>query len=208
LRISVRMTKGDMQLDKADSPDYSLVARLHSECLPDGFLTQLGIPFLSFLYYNISQYPKGTVIVAREGTEVAGFVTGVGNTRNFYRYFIGNNFFRAAWLIFPALFKKGILFRIWKTVCCPQQGNKPDWPAAELFSLAVHPDYRGRGVAGQLFDGLVAHFRKNGINEFKIVAGAELARAQRFYEHKGCQRAGMIEVHGGSRSIVYTFNIS
>jgi ribosomal protein S18 acetylase RimI-like enzyme len=68
-------------------------------------------------------------------------------------------------------------------------------PAAELLSLAVLPQFRGRDYASrtgwyvsrELFDAAKAYFRDNGISEFYLIVDADNLAALRFYRSAGCR---------------------
>ena len=75
-------------------------------------------------------------------------------------------------------------------------------PAAELLSIAVDPAYRGRGIAEDLYAGLKLFFATCGLGEFKIIVGAPLATAHRFYRRMGAVPVAEIEVHRGAASTV------
>jgi ribosomal protein S18 acetylase RimI-like enzyme len=79
----------------------------------------------------------------------------------------------------------------------------PTLPAAELLSIAVDPALRGRGHADGLYRQLTAFFADQGLTEYKIVVGAALAPAHRFYRRMGAEPVAEIEVHQGARSVVY-----
>jgi GNAT superfamily N-acetyltransferase len=77
------------------------------------------------------------------------------------------------------------------------------WPSYELLSIAVDPSSRGRGVSDRLYMGLVDHCRSSGIASFRIVVGAGLDSAHRFYSRMGAEVVGNVQVHGGQDSLVY-----
>ena len=75
-------------------------------------------------------------------------------------------------------------------------------PQEELRSIAVDPPYRGIGCAEDLFEKLCSSFRANGVEAFKVLVGADLARAHSFYRKLGCYEQKSIRVHRGSSTVV------
>ncbi len=64
---------------------------------------------------------------------------------------------------------------------------------AEVRSLAVHPDYRGKGVAGRLVDACRARGRERGIKQLLAVTSEP-----KFFEARG------FTVHSGWRTAVFS----
>ena len=56
---------------------------------------------------------------------------------------------------------------------------------AEVMNVAVHPDYRGQGIAGQLMDALLAAGEAHGVKEFTLEVRAGNAAAIHVYEAHG-----------------------
>lgn len=84
----------------------------------------------------------------------------------------------------------------------------PLLPNAELLSVAVSPAYRGQGHAEALYTELKGFFARRDLGSFKILAGAPLAPAHRFYRRMSAVPTAVIAVHQGASSTVYvqTFN--
>lgn len=76
-------------------------------------------------------------------------------------------------------------------------------PTTELFSIAVDTAHRGKGHAEELYRKLERHFRSRGEPGFRIVVGAALLPAHRFYQRMGAQAVAQVEVHRGEQSVVY-----
>jgi len=54
---------------------------------------------------------------------------------------------------------------------------------------------------------MVNEFASQSVNRFKVIVGADLTPACRFYEHAGCVLHSEIEVHAGMKSRVYVWGI-
>lgn len=196
-----------MSADRRGRELYRRVAQLHLENIHLGFLSSLGLPFLTLLYQAIDEEPSSVLIVAERDGAIVGFVAGAVGMRPIYRRMLKRwpRLFLALWL--PAL-KPASAWRMLETLRHVLTGGArseghADLPDAELLSIAVDPAHRGRQVAQSLFQQLREHFLAKGIARFRIVVGAELGPAHRFYRNLGAVPVSEIEVHRGARSTVY-----
>jgi ribosomal protein S18 acetylase RimI-like enzyme len=68
-------------------------------------------------------------------------------------------------------------------------GDDDTWPVgahlAELISLAVAPDARGRGLGTALMDAVDAELERRGVRDLEVAVMAGNDRARRFYERRG-----------------------
>jgi len=80
--------------------------------------------------------------------------------------------------------------------------NSADIPA-ELFSIAVSPKARGKGLAPKLYTRLVEYFKNHDVEAFRIIVGKDLLPAHKFYLKMGAQKEGELELHAGETSTLY-----
>jgi [ribosomal protein S18]-alanine N-acetyltransferase len=71
-------------------------------------------------------------------------------------------------------------------VTCMRGSRAPD--AAELVSLAVHPESRGRGAASTLMRGTVRRLRLRKVLRFSLMVRVSNETARRFYERNGFRK--------------------
>jgi ribosomal protein S18 acetylase RimI-like enzyme len=68
-------------------------------------------------------------------------------------------------------------------------GDDDTWPVgahlAELISLAVAPDARGRGLGTALMDAVDAELERRGVRDLEVAVMAGNDRARSFYERRG-----------------------
>jgi ribosomal protein S18 acetylase RimI-like enzyme len=187
-----------------DRTVYRRVAELHAQNIDQGFLSSLGPGFLSLLYQAIDECPESTLIPAREQGQIVGFVAGTQGMRAVYRQLLGH-WPRLSLSLAPSLLIPRRLLRIIEILRYSRGSDheEPKLPAAELLSIAVDPAFRGRGHGDGLYRQLTAFFADQGLMEYKIVVGAALAPAHRFYRRMGAEPVSEIEVHQGARSVVY-----
>ncbi|MBZ0306732.1 MAG: GNAT family N-acetyltransferase [Anaerolineae bacterium] len=195
-----------MDIRLAKTSDSRPVAELHQRLLDQSFLGSLGCGFLNNLYRALAEYDRGILLIAEAEGLMVGFIAGVYHTGDFYKYFLRRHFIVASLAILPKAFNVHVLKRLWETATYSRKEETvPDAPHAELLSMAVVGEQHGTGVARHLFEQLTEEFTRRGIDQFKIVAGAELHRANAFYRKMGCHELGEMEVHAGDQSIIYLF---
>lgn len=194
-----------MQIRKANSSDCQSIAELHKRNLDQSFLGTLGVNFLRLLYQALVLYPGGFLIIAAESDEIVGFVSGVDNVKKFYKFFIGKKWPQAIFTLLPNLFSINNLKKIFETSRYGKHQDDIIAPDAELLSIALDEKYRGRGISAQLFERLAREFTTGGIHQFKIIVGASLLPARKFYQKMGCVNVAKTEIHHGQESEVLIF---
>ncbi|HIE00590.1 MAG TPA: GNAT family N-acetyltransferase [Thiotrichaceae bacterium] len=188
--------------------ELKAVAALHSQSINLGFLSQLGNSFLFYLYKSLSESDGSILILAKYEDDIVGFVSGSVGLGSVYKHLVRHHFVGVALALTPNIFSLSKLKRIFETLFYSTQDDGPEGlPRSELLSLAVQEDFRKSGVATKMCQELIKQFRKNGLSTFKIIVGEELQGAQRFYENMGAVKVGIIEVHKGSKSLVYRLEI-
>jgi len=183
---------------------YRRVAQLHAENINQGFLSSLGLNFLMLLYQAIDESPVSVLILAWEDNQLVGFVSGALGMGSVYRQLL-RYWPRLIMALAPSLLMPNRLWQIIEILRYSRGGHEhgTKLPAAELLSIVVDPAVRGRSHADRLYRQLTEFFAQRGEHEFKIIVGAALAPAHRFYRRMGAQPAAEIEIHQGVRSTVY-----
>ena len=178
-------------------------AELHVSCIRGGFLPTLGQGFLEVVYRCIDEHPHCVLLTESIDGQVVGFVSGTTG-RSSLRRVLGLHPFRAAAALAPSLLSIGRLKGIAKVAGYSGRRDEQaqSWPRAELLSIAVHPDHRGKGVAERLFRQLEQAFGELGVGHFRVVVGANLAPALSFYRKMGCEEKGRITLHGAANSMI------
>lgn len=199
-----------MNIRLATRKDATVIAQMHKEEIGGGFLSSLPLAFLAIMYRGMVSFPAGFCIVATNqedsGNErIVGFATGLANVRLFYKYFL-LRFFWAGIYLAPLVFSPSAVKRILENFLYPAKTK--DLPSAELFSIAVHKDYRGKGIAPQMFPLFLEEMQKRNVRSFKLVVGESLAPAIRLYEKLGFRFMQLISLHGKESSRVYVYDIS
>lgn len=179
------------------------VARMHIACLDRGFLATLGERFLALMYEAIEAAPQSRLITVERDGVIVGFITGAVGMKAIYRQMLRSPV-RLARALLPTLSSSARIRRIFEILRYGGGASAPaGLPDAELLSLAVAREWRGSGVAEELYSSLVEHFREDGVDAFRIIVGDSLQPAHRFYRRMGAVVAGKLEVHEGEQSLVY-----
>jgi len=183
---------------------YRQVAQLHIANINQGFLSTLGVGFVSLLYQAIDEGVDSVLLTIEREGRVVGFVAGGMGMGPVYR-----RMFRHAPRLALALLPSLLLpRRIWRMIEILRYSRDNDqsssWPRAELLSIALDPACRGQHLAEILYQRLTEFFESRGIAEFKIVVGAALGPAHKFYLRMGAEAIAQTEVHQGESSIVYS----
>lgn len=186
---------------------YRQVARLHVRCLDQGFLATLGEGFLAQMYEAIDQADATILITEERDGQVAGFITAGTGMSAIYRRMLRRPV-RLGVALLPALVRPSKLRRIVEILRYSGDGGLPaGMPKPELLSLGVAPEWRGKGIADRLYAKLAEAFRAQGVDAFRIIVGAALAPAHRFYRRMGAAPAGEVQVHAGQASTVYVHRL-
>jgi ribosomal protein S18 acetylase RimI-like enzyme len=183
---------------------YRQVARLHAANLDQGFLSSLGVGFLTELYRAIDRCPQSVLIVKSEQGKVVGFVAGLAGPMTLIYKRLMQRFLIWSLPLVPVLFSPSRMRRVVEILRYAKKGiPRTDLPTAELLSIVVTPDYRGNGSAEVLYADLIAYFKQTQVTKFKIVVGGNLAPAHKFYQRMGAQPLADLELHQGANSVVY-----
>jgi ribosomal protein S18 acetylase RimI-like enzyme len=182
------MKNVEMKIRAATKQDYSKIARIHSETIPTGFISKLGIPFLTKLYTAIQEEKGSVVYVSESADNIIGFISGTINTNKLYR-----NVLMKKWYFFIIPLIRFILnpvsfFKIIETVRYGfhQKKNKQCRVIqAELLSIAVDKKARNQGIGHSLYNELEQFYKSCGVEEYKVVTFSENDEANHFYLSHG-----------------------
>jgi ribosomal protein S18 acetylase RimI-like enzyme len=192
-----------MLIRRARLADARGISRMHMENISTGFLSSLGLGFLTRLYRAMIAWPKAVVLVADAGAGPVGFVAGVADTGAFYKHFLVRSGIPAGVAALPALVRPSGLRKAWETL---RYSDEADGAVigveAELLSMAVDPPFRGQGLAHRLGTGLLADPVMAGRGAVRVVVGASNPVAIAAYQKMGFVDAGSIEVHATETSRV------
>jgi ribosomal protein S18 acetylase RimI-like enzyme len=195
-----------MNLFLAQKNDAQQIAEIHKQEIDQGFLSKLGLKFLSKLYQAMISSKDSFVVVAKENNKVIGFVSGCINVKRFYKHFLKKYTLSALIILLPKLFSFDTIKKILETLKYSKKGKK-DLPETELLVIAVKKEFHGQKIAVKMFDCFVVELKKRGIKTFRVVVGENLSRAIGFYEKVGFKFHSNINIHENNLSRIYIYNI-
>lgn len=184
--------------------DFGGVAQLHVEGITEGFLSTLGLRFLSTLYAGIAQAPGSRVLVAEQGKAVLGFIAFTADVASCYRWVLTRRFLPLGFALLPKLLKLSIYRNIIETLLYPRRvGNdtgtkrvKQSAGSGELLAMAVSERSRGLGIGKVLVAAMNAELDRLGVSECRVVTHALDERSNGFYQRCGFCLVRSFQNHG------------
>jgi len=190
----------DPVLRIATDDDCPLVASLHAEQIPGGFLALLGPDFLARLYRRIGRDSGSFLLVADVDGRVAGFIAGSSDVRALYRAFLVHDGLAA--VLGAARRLLGEWRRVIETLRHGAPGATGTGRGTELLAVAVDPAFRGRRIGARLVDAFLAQVRADTGRAAYVVVAADNAPAVGLYRSAGFAEVGDFELHAGTTSLL------
>lgn len=149
--------------------DTAVLARIHNEAFHNFFLTDLG-PFFLKTYYQAVIISTRSIAVCcvNDSNEVIAFATGCELSKGYNRRIVLNNFLGFTVQFIRLIFTKpGAVIRLLKNF---EKNANPidDGNYAELFSIAVLPDYNGLGIGKKLLKQFEQEARRKGCSKITL----------------------------------------
>lgn len=171
-------------------------ATLHIQGISTGFISSLGVDFVTSLYEAIAQSKDSFGFVTEEGDRVLGFVAFTANLNSLYKFVILRKGLRFALLLAGKMFSLQQMKKVFETLFYPSRVKKMDLPFAELLAIVVAPESQGKGLGRQLLQKGLAECAKRGIEKVKVLVGADNKPANELYLKRGFELVGQIDSHG------------
>jgi len=181
----------DLQVEYAEQ-----VAALHIQCISTGFISSMGIDFVTYLYEAIVQSNSSFGVVAVRNKKVLGFATFTTNINTLYKSIVWRKGLRFALLLAGHMCSLKRIKRMFETLFYPRRIKNKDLPSAELLSIAVAPEEQRKGLAGQLIEMGFRDYRKAGVDKVKVLIGTDNKAGNQLYLKTGFEPAGQIINHG------------
>jgi ribosomal protein S18 acetylase RimI-like enzyme len=180
-------------------------ARLHLTIEPS-FLSLFGPAFLRQIYAAIPSCPSGFGYVWEEpGSTIQGFIACAESIGPLYKQALLRRGFLMALTMVRHLVRPKMLKETLQTLFYPSHVDE-NLPPAEIVSIAVDTNARGKGIGKALLKSAFGEFRRRGIRNIKVGV-SELNRAANvFYERCGFRYATTMQHHGLPLNI-YTIHL-
>ncbi len=183
-------------IDSMQPAHAPAVGRLHAVTITEGFLLRLGERFLAELYRGVAADHACRVWVAADGDRVVGFCAYARDVSGMYRRILRRRWLRLGLASLPASLNPFVLKEVLDTLRYPAKQGDLRLPPAELLSIGVDASTRGTGAGRRLLEMAVAQAAADGQPEIKVLAGAKLDGANRFYSACGFEKRAEIVQHG------------
>jgi len=174
----------------------SQIAGLHISGISTGFISSLRSGFVSVLYEAIAEDENSFGFVALDDDEVLGFVAFTTNLSKLYKYVALKKGFKFAFI----LARKMTSWKFFKKICgnifYPGKMKSLDLPDAELLSIVIASQGRGKGLATQLVEKGFEECANRGIDKVKVLVASANEPANKLYLKCGFKLAGQIDSHG------------
>ena len=144
---TIRMAIDEIQIKEANQ-----VARLHTEGISRGFISSLGMKFVTAVYEAIAEDKNSFGFVAVENEEVLGFVAFSTDLAKLYRYVAFKKGLKFFFILARKMLSFEALKKIWNNIFYPGKMKSLDLPDAELLSIVIAHKGRGKGLATQLVE--------------------------------------------------------
>jgi ribosomal protein S18 acetylase RimI-like enzyme len=174
--------------------DVAAIAELHATSIHEGFLVQLGRPFLERLYRRAVRSRHAFVLVAGDPGDVRGFIAASVDTNAFYREFLGRDALVAGIVALPRIARA--VRPVLETLRYGVRDHE-ELPKAEILAVAVDSDRRAKGTGTALIVSAVEELARRGVASARVVTAVDNASAIRAYGHGGFRRHGTTRVHRG-----------
>jgi ribosomal protein S18 acetylase RimI-like enzyme len=189
-------TQSQVEFKDLQAAHAGQVAALHIQCISTGFISSMGIDFVTSLYDAIVKSKSSLGVVAVRNEKVIGFVAFTTNLNKLYKSIIRRKGLKFALLLAGNVLSLRRIKKIFETLFYPARIKKMNLPPAELLSIAVAPEERRKGLAGQLIEKGLRLYRKTGVDKVKVLIGADNKAGNKLYLKTGFELIGQIVNHG------------
>ncbi|MHC4926743.1 MAG: GNAT family N-acetyltransferase [Planctomycetota bacterium] len=171
-------------------------AKLHIEGIHMGFISTLGLDFVTSLYTAIAEHDASFGYVALIGDQVVGFATFTTDLKSLYKSVVKKKAFKFMFLLARKMFSWQVIRKVFETLFYPSRIKKLELPEAEFLSMAVSPAARGHGLATRFVKKGFDECSQKGIKELKILAAEKIGPINAMYQKFGFKIYTQIENHG------------
>jgi ribosomal protein S18 acetylase RimI-like enzyme len=172
------------------------VARLHREGIASGFISSLGQKFVESLYGAIAEDNNSFGFVAVQNDIPVGFIAFTANLLNLYKHVALKQGLKFAPIMFRRVFSLRVIKKVYDNLIYPSKMKRMELPDAELLSIAVAVEGRGKGIAMSLIHAGLEEYRKRRVEKVKVLVAEDNVPANTLYRKAGFHLACQINSHG------------
>lgn len=186
----------DIKITKLLPEHAPEVAQLHISGIPTGFISSLGINFVTFLYEAIAESPSAFGFVAEHENKVVGFIAFTTNVGQLYKSILRKHGLGFIFILIQKIFCLRTMRNAFETLLYPNRLRKMPLPSSELLSIVIVPGVRKKGLAKSLILSGFGECKKREIEQVKVLVGAANEPANQLYSKCGFQFVTQINNHG------------
>ena len=166
------------------------VVKVHQARFPGFFLSFLGPRFLRLFYREILATPGQVSLVAVDGGQVVGFVTGMDHQSQFFGRLVRHRLVAFAWASMTAALRRpSIIPKLFRALTY-SRATRDATAQALLMSIAVAGEASGNGIGQQLVHQFLDEMCIKGIDSVSLTTDRDdNERANAFYKALGFQLA-------------------
>jgi len=165
-----------MKIKTAGESDLTEIVEVHSHAFDGFFLTRMGPRFLKLLYTGFRELDGGICLIARDDRRVVGFVAGTTRPAGFFRELLLKQWWRFALAAVSGILRNPIEVTRRCASAVFYRGERPpniSERSALLSSLAVSPEFAGRGIGTILVEVFVSKARDHGCDSVYLLTDAD-----------------------------------
>ncbi|MCP4260024.1 MAG: GNAT family N-acetyltransferase [Planctomycetes bacterium] len=189
-------TQKKVEFKNLQVEDARQVAALHIQCISTGFISSMGIDFVTCLYEAIVRSKSSFGVVAIRDEKVLGFAAFTTNINKLYKSMVWRKGLKFALLLAGQMCSLKRVKKIFETLFYPARIKNMNLPSAELLSITVASEEQRKGLANKLIEMGFRHCRKRGVDKVKVLIGADNKAGNKLYLNYGFEPAGQINNHG------------
>jgi ribosomal protein S18 acetylase RimI-like enzyme len=172
------------------------VAKLHVLGISSGFISSLGVGFVSSLYEAIAESRSSFGFVAEEKDKILGFVSFATNLSQLYKSVLLRKGLMFTLCLAGKMMKLQRLKKAFETLVYPFRVKKRGLPSGELLAVVVTNESRRRNLATDLVMKGLAECARRDIQKVKVMVSTNNEPANRLYLKCGFRLVGQIVNHG------------
>jgi len=170
---------------RAEASDLEAIVEVHMSSFPGFFLAFLGPKFLKVFYQEVQAHRHGILQVAETGLKIVGFVAGVTQQADFYRYLVKERKWAFAFAAMGAAARRPMIVpRLIRALGKPHESITS--AAACLMSIAVAPASASTGIGAALVRSFSEELRRRSIKRFCLTTDRDgNDKVNNFYQKCG-----------------------
>ena len=173
-----------------------MVANLHISGIPAGFISSLGVGFVTAIYEAVAEDKSSFGFVAVEDDKVLGFVAFSTNLSKLYKHIVFKKGLKFGFILAKKMLSTQNIKKIWSNIFYPKKMKQMNLPDAELLSIVVSPEGQGKGIAKQLIEKGFIECAERGIDRVKVLVAADNKSANKLYLKCGFELVVQLDNHG------------